>query len=515
MVQISRRFLNACFVAYIAVSSQYTIALGFWSHSRGQRRSPTSASPALLLSASGRSDDDTKLHADDEKKLINRQRYPDFPSFCFYDSEVASGNILPRLGRRKLGPRLRVKVSSPHGNGEDSKSVIPADDEDLGDDEEEESYLESLLIPLFGPVEAGLSPLARRKLFLKERSYALPDALSGDNAARPPDLEDVAAFVPRRLFEGFWVSGPAFFLTFGVSYLTFPYLVQGLDFFVTMPPEDLDGITSKFGPGVSIIYGTFVSLTISILYDRIKAIQDNVAAECALLTTTIRMVLELFENDKERAVEAGQCVADQLRSLIGGSWGAELMKLVYTNPYARLMELVNQYEKELIANKDLESAGGKIGFCRDSIKDLTRIRANRLSDEVLGLPPTHFLVLNSLTFLILAGYTVSILPIIRMGQPTAESSFLFGILTTVYVLFYNFAQDINEPFDGVYQIRRAVAASHMMEAKWLMMNHPMLRGQIEFTPVEQESSTSAMIRSPGLKDLWFEKDEARARQIEI
>ena len=71
--------------------------------------------------------------------------------------------------------------------------------------------------------------------------------------------------------------------------------------------------------------------------------------------------------------------------------------------------------------------------------------------EALSLPPTHFVVLNSLTLLILLSYTVSTLPVVdrATGLPPNEGSILFAILTNVYVLFYSFAKDLNNPFDGV------------------------------------------------------------------
>ena len=97
-----------------------------------------------------------------------------------------------------------------------------------------------------------------------------------------------------------------------------------------------------------------------------------------------------------------------------------------------------------------------ISCSKDAIKDLIKLRSQRLSDEALALPPTHFAVLTTLTILILLGYTVSVLPTVTVtGTPSVGSSFLFSVLCTVYVLFYNFADDLNNPFQGVYQIRRS------------------------------------------------------------
>jgi hypothetical protein len=139
---------------------------------------------------------------------------------------------------------------------------------------------------------------------------------------------------------------------------------------------------------------------------------------------------------------------------------------------------------------------------------MNKLRATRLSDEALALPPTHFVILNLLTSLILLGYVISILPTVDAnGAPSLESSLLFGTLCTVYVLFYNFTNDLNNPFQGVYQVRRSSIASHLLEAKWLIANHPLLRGEVDFEEVEEEPNGDVLIRSPGLGDLMFEKGD--------
>ena len=191
------------------------------------------------------------------------------------------------------------------------------------------------------------------------------------------------------------------------------------------------------------------------------------------------------------------------------------MLLMYNDPYARMLELVDTLEDELY----LQTGGAarfntRIAYSRDIIKDLYKVRAQRLSDESLALPPTHFLILNTLTALILLGYTISILPTVNAstGEPSNESSLLFGVLTTTYIIFYYFASDLNNPFRGVYQLRRSCAASHLLEAKWLIANHPLLRGQVDFEDVEDEDDGSSVLemRSPGLGDYYFVRDDLMA-----
>ena len=171
-------------------------------------------------------------------------------------------------------------------------------------------------------------------------------AFAAENINVPPSLSDLS-YPTQDVPDGFWVTVPARILTAGVAYIIFPYLTMFLDSFVTMPPEDLDEITSKFGPGVSILYGTFISLTLSILYQRVKDIQDAAARESAMLTLVTRNLLSVFKNDRDFAIEAAQCCADQVRTFVKTSRGAELMLVMYSDPYARMMDLIELREEEL------------------------------------------------------------------------------------------------------------------------------------------------------------------------
>ena len=156
-----------------------------------------------------------------------------------------------------------------------------------------------------------------------------------------------------------------------------------LDSFVTMPPEDLDEITSKFGPGVSILYGTFISLTLSILYQRVKDIQDAAARESAMLTLVTRNLLSVFKKDRDLAIEAAQCCADQVRTLVKTSRGAELMLVMYSDPYARMMDLIELREEELYqANGDF----GPQSVSRCNAKDTRQLTAYSPSSASY-LPP--------------------------------------------------------------------------------------------------------------------------------
>ena len=139
------------------------------------------------------------------------------------------------------------------------------------------------------------------------------------------------------------------------------------------------------------------------------------------------------------------------------------------------------------------------------MKDLRQTRADRLSSEALALPPTHFTILSGLTFLILLGYVISVLPAIEMvGFVPLESSLLFGILSSLYSFFYAVACDLNDPYKGVFQVRRGSSATHLLEIRQIIQSHPNLKnGEISFTSLDEE----VVKFHPELSEVWFQKDQ--------
>ena len=74
----------------------------------------------------------------------------------------------------------------------------------------------------------------------------------------------------------------------------------------------------------------------------------EVSSESAMIALLQRNLLSLFCFDRQRAIEASQCVADQIRTLVTGSRGEELMGLIYSDPYARILELIEGREAQLM-----------------------------------------------------------------------------------------------------------------------------------------------------------------------
>jgi hypothetical protein len=189
-----------------------------------------------------------------------------------------------------------------------------------------------------------------RTRMVTDRTYARKQPFDKENMIIPPSLEDLLP-VPVRWQEGFWITAPARFLTFLVAYFIFPYLAQLLNGLVDMSPHQLDNIVSKFVPGISILYGAFISLTLSILYQRQKDIQECIARESALLSVCTRNLISLFRKDRDLMVEGVRCVADQIRVLVTGSRGSELMTIIYSDPYTRILDLINDEEERIAERK--------------------------------------------------------------------------------------------------------------------------------------------------------------------
>jgi hypothetical protein len=186
-----------------------------------------------------------------------------------------------------------------------------------------------------------------RKYLLNQRSYARSAAFETENIRNPPTVEDLLP-EPTRIEDSFYLSLPAAIITFLATSAIFPILAGFLVDYVDLPPEMLDEITSKLVPGISVLYGTFISLTLSILYNRQRSVQDSVAQESSLLSFLLHNLVSLFKKDRNRMVRAGQCTADQVRILLRESRGLEYMTIIYTDPYIKMLSLVEEEENRLI-----------------------------------------------------------------------------------------------------------------------------------------------------------------------
>ena len=155
------------------------------------------------------------------------------------------------------------------------------------------------------------------------------------------------------------------------------------------------------------------------------------------------------------------------------------MTLIYSDPFVRLLNLLSEKKEDQL--REMGTSESLIDWTRDIFKDLFQIRAKRLGGESSSLPPTHFALLSVLTIVLLGAFALSTIPSLMVdGTPTMETRFMFSTFTTLYVIFYSFTLDLNNPFKGVYQIRRSGPAAHLLQTKMLLINDPMLKGKISF-----------------------------------
>lgn len=187
-------------------------------------------------------------------------------------------------------------------------------------------------------------PYSQVTRLVEPRSYARSDQFDKDMMDVPPTIDDVAP--PPSLYGSLgellaWNKLPARAVVGTLAYLCFPPIVATLEYMTrdVVERESLLNLVNTFLPGVSIVLGTFFSLTLGILYDRFTRLQETVSLEASLLALTCQNLLDLFHNDQDAAVEGAQCIADQVRTLVRESRGREIMGVIYSDPYKRILQL--------------------------------------------------------------------------------------------------------------------------------------------------------------------------------
>eukprot|EP00562_Extubocellulus_spinifer_P034565 CAMPEP_0178698966 /NCGR_PEP_ID=MMETSP0699-20121125/10817_1 /TAXON_ID=265572 /ORGANISM="Extubocellulus spinifer, Strain CCMP396" /LENGTH=527 /DNA_ID=CAMNT_0020345059 /DNA_START=2279 /DNA_END=3859 /DNA_ORIENTATION=+ len=322
---------------------------------------------------------------------------------------------------------------------------------------------------------------------VEPRTYARPDQFTKEYRDVPPTIADVAPppslYGPTAKFLA-WNDLPARLIVGGMSYFAFPYIVESVTTALgdSINHEALAELVGNFMPSVSIILGTYFSLTLGILYERKRRIQETVALEAAALSRTSLNLLDLFADDAEAAVQAAQCIVDQINILVRDSRGREVMGVIYSDPYARINHLLHTSKEKVPKGEELDPC--LLAEVRKGIENLYTMRTQRMSDEAMGLPPTHFDVMTFLCGLLLTGFVLG--TVASEQYVCTVSRVSFSALVASYVIFYEMMFDLNRPFDGVYQVRRCTAAMYMLQIKQVISNHPLVKGQVLFESVESD-----------------------------
>jgi len=190
---------------------------------------------------------------------------------------------------------------------------------------------------------------------------------------------------------------------------------------------------------VGVLSATLLALTLQVLYSRFTRIQENVATEAMLLSQVTRNLLSLFANEKEWAVESCQVVANQVRIMLSRTRGVELLSIMKADTYSNLLAIVDDYHYLHGCDDDYSSQEESLtSMLRSEIGQLMETRALRLSDEASSLPPTHFLLITSLSFVSVVAYVTASLKVVDdLMHPPQEASLLFAGLVALYFLFFN------------------------------------------------------------------------------
>ena len=57
-----------------------------------------------------------------------------------------------------------------------------------------------------------------------------------------------------------------------------------------------------------------------------------------------------------------------------------------------------------------------------------------------------------------------------------------------FLIFQQFIQDLNEPFGGLYQIRRSSVAAHLVSIKSAFQRDPIVREYLQFDRVDEDEN---------------------------
>lgn len=283
------------------------------------------------------------------------------------------------------------------------KGLVPSIDDDINAEIAEASLspldiFKRELSATDSPIEAMKAVMKRQKdksgdyenkfkILSDNRSYSDRVLLDKDHVDMAPSLSDLNQKQPQWI-KVLWSRSYFRLFVFISAFMVFPFLCQILNMLVKIDPDEFDIINEQFTPGIGILYGTFVALTLDILYERQGKVQENASVEAALLSITTQNVLSLFRDEEKIAREATQIIADQVRIIVYRSRGAEMLNIMRSDPYARLMSLVDRYQRKKSSFTPWEEA--LIDGLRGEIPVLMEARARRLSDEASALPPVSF-----------------------------------------------------------------------------------------------------------------------------
>lgn len=274
-----------------------------------------------------------------------------------------------------------------------------------------------------------------------------------------------------------YLSAPYRFTVLLSAFALFPTLITTMR---EMLPEvtkgDVTTVTSSFAPAISLLYGSWLGLTFSILEDRISQLQQTATQESAVLMALSERTSSVLERAKLLGCKpSANCVFmpifEATTTLAVRSREEELIVIANNDVYNRFRKAMVAVSSDLDfrsrENPTLGSLQNEIDCCYGLVDQLMQMRADRLSKETKSLPAAHFVILSIFSVLLLGAFMYGI----AQGPVSAEDPVLrvaFALFASVYLLVFTFAIDLNDPFNGNYQIRRSAINANLLSTRRLI-----------------------------------------------
>ena len=291
-------------------------------------------------------------------------------------------------------------------------------------------------------------------------------------------------------------------LTFIIAFVSFPALCV----FMKGSSELQAAVASGLVPAIGTLYGTMQAFTISLLTERKRRIQEIVGQECAALSLLARHSIDLYRNynvDNATMTRALRPLWDHSTTLICKTRGEELLDLVEADPCFRALRVNTEIQTEELEKHTVMRAQLTINNPYDMalersrmllalsevrlnefyalISKLSDLRAQRLSQESFPLPSVVFVFLGTLAGILAYSFALLATPVkyktFAIATATAGSASwwhlpatttpraLFALLVACLTLVSDFSRDMNRPFTGIYQIKRAVPTSMLLQVR--------------------------------------------------
>jgi len=267
--------------------------------------------------------------------------------------------------------------------------------------------------------------------------------------------------------ETLWITTPFRLGVAVAAYSVYPVLVELLS---NSLPEATRGeataLTANFAPAVSLLYGAWLSITFTILEERISSLQKTATEESALLCALCRRTAKIVEPatakvDREALFAP---IFEQTTIMANKSREEELLVIANDDVYRRYQIALQQsFPRGAPHTND-----GQLDALADVVDNLASKRAVRLAQETTSLPAEHFAILAVFSTQLLACFVyVAACSPNDDGGNNSVLRVAFSVFVAFFLLVFNFALDLNDPFRGNYQIRRSAINANIIATRRL------------------------------------------------